>query len=111
MDDPIDRHRAQAPAVLRSGDADAIKRLYVDLGVYFEEAHGDNPDGVPLLSLPETAPIVSALLDPLPGLLLDAGCGPVPAISIVLGALPGRTVVALDMGLGTVRLARAAAAR
>ena len=111
MMDPIERHRSQAPGVLEAGDPDAIKRLYVDLGQFFEEAHGDDPEGIPVLSAPETAPVVAALLDDAPGLLLDAGCGPVSVVSILLGARPDRRVVVLDLGLGTVRLARAAAAR
>ena len=71
MMDPIERHRSQAPGVLEAGDPDAIKRLYVDLGQFFEEAHGDDPEGIPVLSAPETAPVVAALLDDAPGFLVD----------------------------------------
>jgi SAM-dependent methyltransferase len=111
MDDPVERHRAQAPEVLRSGDPDAIKRLYVDLGAYFYEAHGGDPDGVPVLSAPETAPAVAALTQDVGGRFLDAGCGPIPVASLSLGSRPDRHIVALDLGLGTVRIARAMAAR
>ena len=41
--------------------------------------------------------------------VLDAGCGPDPGAGTLLGSRPATTVVALDIGLGTVRLARAKA--
>src|SRR5437016_5257632 len=75
------------------------------------EAVGADIDQVPLLSLPETTPVVGGLLRDVKGRVLDAGCGPNPALSILLGRDPGRHLVAVDIGLGTVRLARAVAAR
>jgi SAM-dependent methyltransferase len=109
--DPFEAHRAQVASVLPAGDASAIKGLYSDLGELLENAYAENPDDVPVLSLPETAPVVSALLNGVDGLLLDAGCGPNPALSIALGRGAGVTVVAMDIGPATVRLARTVAAR
>jgi SAM-dependent methyltransferase len=98
------RHSREVSDALAVGDATAIKRLYVNLGTYLEDDYGDDVDGVPLLSLPETGPVVCRLLEGVDGLLLDAGCGPNPAVAIAL-ATPGRSVVALDIGLGTLHLA------
>lgn len=109
-DHPLARHQAEAPSVIASGDADAIKRLYVDLARYWEESHGEDPEGIPPLSLAETHPVVIGLAGAMKGVVLDAGCGPNPILSTALAADPARTVVSLDMGVGTVRLARAAAA-
>jgi SAM-dependent methyltransferase len=109
-DDPIARHRAEAPGVIASGDPAAIKRLYADLADYWEHAHGDDLESIPVLSRAETHPIVLALLGGGEGRFLDAGCGPRPVLSIAMGRWPGRQVVSMDMGIGTVRLARAVAA-
>jgi SAM-dependent methyltransferase len=107
---PLARHQAEAPATLASGDPAAIKRLYWDLGGYWEETHAEDLSGIPLLSRPETHPVVVQMLEGIRGLVLDAGCGPRASLSVALAVAPERTVVALDMGLGTVRLARAGAA-
>src|SRR5437763_943971 len=110
MQEPIARHRAQAAEVVTSGDAEAIKRLYVDLGGYFADAYAADLE-IPVLSAPETAPVVCHLFGTTPGRFLDAGCGPVPAASLLLARERSRTVVALDLGLGTVRVALALAGR
>lgn len=107
--DPLELHRSQTDQVIRSGDSVAIKNLYVELGDLLEEGHADDLAAVPVLSRPETHPVVAGLLEPVRGRVLDAGCGPRPAISIALAKAPGRTVISLDIGLGTVRLARAIA--
>lgn len=109
--DPLERHQSSADRVLADGDASAIKQLYVDLGEDWWAAHGDDPDGVPVLSLPETQPVVLDALRSSGGVVLDAGCGPNPALSIGLASAPGCTVVALDIGHGAVRLAREQARR
>lgn len=105
--DPVDKHRQSADEALASGDPHAIKRLYVDLGDDLWEAHQHDPESAPLFSYVGTHRVVAAALASVNGLLLDAGCGPNPALSIELAQVPGRTVVALDIGLGTVRSARA----
>ena len=102
----LTQHREHVDTVLQSGDPAAVKQLYIELGELLEGAAGDDPSAVPVLSLPETAPIVSGLLHATHGLLLDAGCGPNPALAVLLGQDPARTVVGVDIGLGTVRLAR-----
>jgi SAM-dependent methyltransferase len=104
------RHGEEVAATLTGGDADAIKHLYVSLGEHLEHDYGADVTAAPLLSLPETGPVVQRLLRGARGTLLDAGCGPNPAVAMALAAEPGRTVVALDIGLGTVRLAVARAA-
>lgn len=105
--DPLERHRASAPDVLADGDPAAIKQLYVDLGADLESALAGRLEDVPVLSFPETFPAVRPLLESVRGRLLDAGCGPHPGASLVLAGDPSRAVVILDIGLGTVRLARA----
>jgi glycogen synthase len=109
--DPLVRHQAAAPDVVAGGDAAAIKRLYVDLGDDWWRARADTLEEIPVLSAPETHPVVARCLSGSAGLVLDAGCGPNPSLSIALGAKPGRTVVSLDIGWGTVRVARDVAAR
>ena len=107
----LEQHREQVDRALASGDSAAIKRLYVDLGDLLSSAVGDQIEGAPVLSLPETGPTVLALLSDVRGLLIDAGCGPNPAVSIALARGSGRTVVAVDIGFGIVQLARAVAER
>ncbi|MGH9049763.1 MAG: glycosyltransferase, partial [Acidimicrobiia bacterium] len=110
--DPLARHQAAAPRVIAGGDPDAVKRLYVDLGDDWWRAGGDDPHDIPVLSAPETHPVVGACLAGTRGLVLDAGCGPNPALSIALADdARARSVVSLDIGWGTVRVARELAAR
>ncbi|MEX2393020.1 MAG: class I SAM-dependent methyltransferase [Actinomycetota bacterium] len=103
-------HRESVDQILESGDDAAIKRLYVELGDLLEGAYSGEGD-IPVLSFPETAPVVARLMRGSSGRILDAGCGPNPALTILLGRDPGRTMVAMDIGHGTVRLARLAAKR
>lgn len=107
----LERHRDQVDRALASGDPAAIKRLYVELGDLLSSAVGEQIDAAPVLSLAETGPTVLALLADIRGLLIDAGCGPNPAVSIALARGSGRRVVAVDLGFGIVRLARAVADR
>lgn len=100
-----ERHARDVADALEGGDPSSIKQLYVGLGDYLEDDYGADVESTPLLSLPETGPVVNHLLEGVHGLLLDAGCGPNPAVAIALAATPGRTVVALDIGLGTLHLA------
>ncbi|HEX3669163.1 MAG TPA: glycosyltransferase [Acidimicrobiia bacterium] len=109
--DPLSHLQAAAPDVIAEGDPDAIKRLYADLGDHWWRARAEALEGIPVLSAPETRPVVARCLAGIAGLALDAGCGPNPALSIALGAEPGRTVVSVDVGWGTVRVAREVAAR
>jgi SAM-dependent methyltransferase len=110
VSDPLDRHRAEVARVLPEGDPAAVKRLYVHLGEDLEAAFGDDPASAPRLSYPETAQVVAAAVPATATLVLDAGCGPDPGAGTLLASRGGTTVVALDIGLGTVRLARAKAA-
>jgi SAM-dependent methyltransferase len=103
------RHAREVGEVLAEGDPRAIKQLYVNLGSFLEDDYGAAAGSAPLLSLPETGVAVERLLGDVRGRLLDAGCGPNPAVAIALGRDPRRSVVALDIGLGTVRLAVAGA--
>jgi SAM-dependent methyltransferase len=103
-------HRAQVESVLPTNDPAAIKQLYVDFGEMLESAVGVDVDKVPLLSFPETGEIVLSLIGSVRGRVLDAGCGPNPGVSIMLGRQRKTTVVAIDIGLAMVRLARARAA-
>lgn len=109
MSDPLDRHRAEVAEVLPTGDPDAVKRLYVHLGEDLEAAFGADPSTAPRLSYPETAQVVAGAVPAGAALVLDAGCGPDPGAGTLLGSRPGTTVVALDIGFGTVKLARAKA--
>ena len=104
------KHTEQVRDTIDRGDPREIKQLYVDMGTLLEASYGDDAANTPLLSLSETVPVVTALLAEVDGVLLDAGCGPHPAASIALAkARPSRTIVAIDLGGGTVRLALARA--
>lgn len=105
----VGKHRSAAEDAIASGDPSAIKRLYVELGDDLWSQHGDDPSQMPLFSLQGTHPVVAAELAGVGGTLLDAGCGPNPALSIALAADERRTVVSLDIGHGTVRSALAVA--
>jgi SAM-dependent methyltransferase len=107
--DPFARHRREVPQALAGGAPDEVKRLYVHLGEDLEAAFGHDPSQAPRLSYDETAEVVAAAVPPGARLVLDVGCGPDPGAGTTLGARGGTTVVALDIGLGTVRLARAKA--
>ncbi|MCU1459984.1 MAG: SAM-dependent methlyltransferase [Acidimicrobiales bacterium] len=109
--DPLAAHRAQVDEVLPTGDPAAIKRLYRDMGDLLEAAAADGVD-IPVLSLPETLPAVTGLLRGTRGRVLDAGCGPNPAVAMALSLEDRRRfVVGVDIGLGTVRLATRIARR
>lgn len=104
------RFQAVIAEAMASRDPGSIRRLYKELGVVLEGQTGQDLEGVRALSWPETAPVVSAALGPRGGLLLDAGCGPLPICATPHWAAQG-LVVGVDLGLGTVRLGRAMAAR
>jgi SAM-dependent methyltransferase len=108
--DPFARHRVEVPQALAGGTPADVKRLYVHLGEDLEAAYGHDPAQAPRLSYDETAEVVAAAVPPGARLVLDVGCGPDPGAGTLLGGRAGTTVVAVDIGLGTVRLARAKAA-
>lgn len=108
--DPFARHREEVPRALAGGSPDDVKRLYVHLGEDLEAAFGHDPSTAPRLSYPETAQVVAGAVPAGARLVLDAGCGPDPGVGSLLAQRPRTVVVALDIGLGTVRLARAKAA-
>lgn len=108
--DPFARHRVEVPQAVAAGTPDDVKRLYVHLGEDLEAAFGHDPGSAPRLSYDETAAVVAAAVPDGAALVLDVGCGPDPGAGTLLGRRTGTTVVALDIGLGTVRLARAKAA-
>ena len=101
--DAIKAHRARVAEVLPTGDAAEIKRLYVELGELLNRG-GDDSD-IPPLSFPEIGPVIGVMSESLCGRVLDAGCGPNPVFSIMLGARDGRTIISLDISPGIVRLA------
>ena len=103
-EDPFQRHRVDVEKSMRSGDPDAIKQSYRDLGSYLHDAYGDGERIPPQLSWPETASVVAGAIPVRAVRVLDAGCGPNPATAIAVHR-PDRLVIALDIGLGTVRLA------
>jgi len=111
MTDAFSRHRADIEDAFASGNPEQIKAAYRSLGSYLESDTGDDLDRVPVLSFSETTPVVAAEVPAEASLVLDAGCGPNPALAITIGADRRRTVVALDIGLGTARLAVAVAQR
>jgi glycosyltransferase involved in cell wall biosynthesis/SAM-dependent methyltransferase len=108
--DPFARHHHATAAALTGGDSADIKALYVELGADVWTAMGAEPGNVPVLSVPETHPVVTARFPAGTGRVLDAGCGPNPAVSITLAGRPGNDVVSLDIGAGMVRTAREVAA-
>ena len=109
--DAFARHHGDIEAALRSGDPGQIKAAYQSFGAYLEVDLADDLENVPVLSFQETTPVVAAQVPVDAGLVLDAGCGPNPALAIAVAAERPRTVVALDIGVGMVRLAVAVAAR
>lgn len=110
------RHQARTETVLREEPAGVVdegdvKRLYSELGEGWWQLHTEGGEPIPVLSAPETAPVVLSRFAGLHGLVLDAGCGPSPAVAVGLDLQGDKTVVAMDIGLGTVRVAREIAAR
>ena len=104
------RHAREVDEVLAGGDPSSIKRLYVNLGSFLEDDYGEDVEAAPLLlATGDRGGGRPSCLRGVRGTLLDAGCGPNPAVAITLAPEPGRTVVALDIGAGTVRLAVARA--
>jgi SAM-dependent methyltransferase len=111
-DDPLERHRARTEETITSRDEAAIKGLYIELGRDFWDATRVHSDyAVPVLSAPETLTSVVGALEGITGVILDAGCGPNPAVALSLAADPLRVVVALDIGWGMVRTAQSVAER
>jgi SAM-dependent methyltransferase len=109
--DPLERHRSKTAEAIASRDEAAIKSLYVELGQdFWEVVEGRSDYEVPVLSAPETLSEVTEALAGTHGLVLDAGCGPNPAVAIELARDPSRSIVALDLGWGMVRTATSVAA-
>ena len=112
---PLDRHRVSIERILgRPGLGPApceVKDLYKELGQDWWESYRPGEAEIPVLSAPEAAPTVLPLFHSVRGLVLDAGCGPNPAVSIGLARSGRCTPVAMDIGLGTVRVAVAEAER
>ena len=98
-------HQAHTDEVMKQADPREIKKLYVELGSLLEGALGDEPEGTPVLSFKEIGPAIEPLLRSLGRRVLDAGCGPNPAYSILTARQAPRTVVSLDIAEGIVRLA------
>ena len=110
-EDPLQRHRMMTKEAILSRNEGAIKNLYVQLGRDFWERVAEGTDyEVPVLSAPETLTEVVDGLDRTDGLILDAGCGPNPAVAMELASRRSRSVVILDIGWGMVRTAQAVAA-
>lgn len=101
---------AATTAAVASGHPDAIRGIYKQLGEVLEEVTGDDLDSVRPLSWPETAPVVAAALGRPRGIVLDAGCGPWPICASSHWRMD-QPVVGVDLGLGTLRLARAVCRR
>jgi len=103
LNEALAEHRAHVDAVLPSGDPEAIKNLYVELGDLLDRAVAGDPEGIPALSFPEIAPVLTELAADFGPRVLDAGCGPNPIFSIMLAR--SRFVVSLDISWSIVRLA------
>lgn len=111
-EDPLERHRHRTDETILSQDENAIKGLYIELGRDFWEVTRETGDyQVPVLSAPETLNSVVRAVGTLTGRILDAGCGPNPAVAMALDRTPSRSIVGLDIGWGMVRTAREVAAR
>jgi SAM-dependent methyltransferase len=109
-DDPLERHRIKTGEAVASRDEAAIKSLYIELGRDFWELAERRSDyEVPVLSAPETVSTVIDGLSGTGGLILDAGCGPNPAVAIALATDPSLRIVALDLGWAMVRTAKSVA--
>jgi SAM-dependent methyltransferase len=109
-DDPLERHRSKSRETIASKDEAAIKTLYIELGRdIWARAGGRSDYAVPVLSAPETLSTVTDALAGTGGLILDAGCGPNPAVAIALARDRARSIVALDLGWGMVRTAKSVA--
>jgi SAM-dependent methyltransferase len=108
--DPFARHAADVREWPVAGDPRMVKESYRRLGTYLDDRYGGGEDDPPVLSWPETAAAVTAAVPAGAERILDAGCGPNPAASHRL-ARPGRTIITLDIGLGTVALAVAGGRR
>ena len=99
-------HRAQMDEAARGTDVDVIKKSYMQLGDLLEEAlHDSDVDRTPVFSYPEIGPVVASLAATSRGRILDAGCGPYPIHSVLLGNDPSRWIVAMDISESMVRLA------
>ncbi len=109
MSDPYSRHRQELE---RAGaDAGGYRHAYQVLGEDLAEHVGDDLSRAPVLSYPETAPVVADQIPTSASIVLDAGCGPNPQVSLRL-ARPGRLIIAMDIAWSTVELAgRVAAAQ
>ncbi len=103
LGEALAEHRAHVDEVLPSGNPEAIKNLYVELGDLLDRAVGGDAEGIPALSFPEIAPVLGELAADLGPRVLDAGCGPNPIFSIMLA--PSRFIVSLDISWSIVRLA------
>lgn len=101
----IRAHQGRVDEVLPAGDSASIKGLYKELGELLENAVGTNIEETPVLSFPETGPVVAQAAAGMTGKILDAGCGPNPILSVLLGSDTRRAIVALDISVATVRLA------
>jgi glycogen synthase len=112
-DDPLRRHHVVASGVFTQPhpDPDAIKAVYRELGHDWWASYVPGGRPIPVLSAPETAPVVLDRFRGVGGLVLDAGCGPNPSVSIGLARRERCDVVAIDIGLGTVRVALSEAER
>lgn len=107
----MSRIRDRGRTIVATGDPAQIKALYAEFSELLDDAYGDSGDDVPVLSRPETLVAITQLLGSVGGRILDAGCGPNPVAALALGGRSDRTVVGLDLGFGTVRLARTVAAQ
>lgn len=105
VNEALESHRSGMTDDSVRADAEAVKRLYIELGAELEKALRSDVETTPVLSYPETGPVVASLATDMRGLLLDAGCGPYPIFEASLGPDLSRTIVAMDISEGTVRLA------
>ena len=108
VDPRFSRAIAEVQRAAADGDFDRVRHAYQLLGEDLERSYGNDLSRVPVLSYRDTAGIVAHQVPEVCKRVLDAGCGPNPSLSMLLWRSE-RTVVALDIGLGTARLARAVA--
>ena len=110
-DDPLERHRIKTAETIASPATKPRSRICTSswAATSGSDAGGTGDYEVPGAFCPETLSTVADALAGTAGLILDAGCGPNPAVAIALARDPTRSIVALDLGWGMVRTAKSVA--
>lgn len=94
--------------VLPNAGKAELRLLYRRYGELLRECAAEDLEGIPPHGHPETRRAAIALYEHAPARrrVLDGGCGPNPVTSAALAADPQNRVVGMDIGYGTVAVAR-----